>query len=157
MLLPVLKQIQFHPDHRPQPLRERDVSPSSAVVGLANTKELGLDPAKVDVNAMQDLEWVKGFVLAIRTIRGEMDIAPSKPLPVLLKNASIEDIRRLEENAMFLYSIAKLETVTALNEDDNGSSVGSNGGADDSTAKIYFSLILLIFFNLPRELVMIAL
>ena len=76
------------------------------------------DAAKVDANAMQDLEWVKGFVLAIRSIRGEMDIAPSKPLPVLLKNASIEDIRRLEENAMFLYSIAKLETVTALNEDD---------------------------------------
>jgi valyl-tRNA synthetase len=75
--------------------------------------------AKVDAIAMQDLEWVKGFVLAIRSIRGEMDIAPSKLLPVLLKNVLPEDIRRLEENAMFLNSIAKLETVTVLNEDDN--------------------------------------
>jgi valyl-tRNA synthetase len=74
--------------------------------------------AKVDAIAMQDLEWVKGFVLAIRSIRGEMDIAPSKLLPVLLKNVLPEDIRRLEENAMFLNSIAKLETVTVLNEDD---------------------------------------
>jgi valyl-tRNA synthetase len=76
------------------------------------------DVAKVDANAMQDLEWVKGFVLSIRTIRGEMDIAPSRPLPVLLRNASPEDIRRLEENAMFLHSVAKLETVTALSEDE---------------------------------------
>jgi valyl-tRNA synthetase len=37
---------------------------------------------------------------------------------VLLRNASFEDIRRLEENAIFLYSIAKLETVTILNKDD---------------------------------------
>ena len=76
------------------------------------------DAAKVDATAMQDLEWVKAFVLSIRTIRGEMDIAPSKPLPVLLRNASTEDIRRLEENGMFLYAIAKLESVTALSEVD---------------------------------------
>jgi valyl-tRNA synthetase len=76
------------------------------------------DADNVDALAMQDLEWVKGFVLAIRTIRGEMDIAPSKPLPVLLRNTSTEDLRRLEDNAMFLYSIAKLETVKALSEDE---------------------------------------
>ncbi|MFT6777436.1 MAG: valyl-tRNA synthetase, partial [Paraglaciecola sp.] len=76
------------------------------------------DVTKVDASAMEDLEWVKGFVLAIRTIRGEMDIAPSKLLPVLLRNASPEDIRRFEENTIFLHSIAKLETVTALTEDE---------------------------------------
>ncbi|MBL4630456.1 MAG: valine--tRNA ligase, partial [Paraglaciecola sp.] len=76
------------------------------------------DATKVDASAMQDLEWVKSFVLAIRTIRGEMDIAPSKLLPVLLRNASPEDIRRLEDNAICLYSIAKLETVTPLSNDE---------------------------------------
>ena len=76
------------------------------------------DVAKVDATAMADLEWVKGFVLSIRSIRGEMDISPNKPLSVLLRNASSEDIRRLEENVIFLHSIAKLETVTALSEDD---------------------------------------
>ena len=76
------------------------------------------DVAKVDATAMADLEWVKGFVLSIRSIRGEMDISPNKPLSVLLRNASSEDIRRLEENVIFLHSIAKLETVAALSEDD---------------------------------------
>ena len=72
------------------------------------------DESKVDAAALDDLEWVKGFIVAIRTIRGEMDIAPSKPLSVLLRNASSEDVRRLQENNMFLQSIAKLEAITPL-------------------------------------------
>ena len=36
----------------------------------------------------------------------------------MLRNASPEDIRRLEENALFLHSIAKLETVTPLSKDE---------------------------------------
>ncbi|MEP1446242.1 MAG: valine--tRNA ligase [Paraglaciecola sp.] len=76
------------------------------------------DASKVDATAMEDLEWVKGFVLSVRTIRGEMDIAPSKPLQVLLRNASSQDIRRLEENTMFLNAIAKLESVTVLSPDE---------------------------------------
>lgn len=99
----------------------QDVSPLANChsATIMNQKYPEYDAAKVDATAMQDLEWVKGFVLCIRSIRGEMDIAPSKPLPVLLRNASSEDIRRLEENAIFLHSIAKLETVTILNKDEN--------------------------------------
>jgi valyl-tRNA synthetase len=77
------------------------------------------DEARVDAQAMEDLEWVKQFILAIRNIRGEMDISPSKPLSVLLANASAEDLRRLEENEAFLSSLAKLEAFTLLeNKDD---------------------------------------
>lgn len=75
--------------------------------------------ASVDAKAMEDLEWVKQFILAIRNIRGEMDISPSKPLSVLLANASSEDVRRIEENKSFLASLAKLEEFTMLeNKDD---------------------------------------
>jgi valyl-tRNA synthetase len=75
--------------------------------------------ASVDAKAMEDLEWVKQFILAIRNIRGEMDISPSKPLSVLLANASSGDVRRIEENKSFLASLAKLEEFTMLeNKDD---------------------------------------
>ncbi|MEP0174512.1 MAG: valine--tRNA ligase [Paraglaciecola sp.] len=77
------------------------------------------DESSVDDIAMADLEWVKGFVVAIRTIRGEMDIAPSKPLSVLIRNASDEDIRRLHENNIFLQSIAKLEAITPIQESED--------------------------------------
>lgn len=72
----------------------------------------------VDNSAMEDLEWVKQFILAVRNIRGEMDIAPSKPLNVLLRQLDENDNRRLEQNQTFLSAMAKLETITVLGEGD---------------------------------------
>jgi valyl-tRNA synthetase len=72
---------------------------------------------KVDAGAMNDLEWVKSFIIAVRNIRGEMDIAPSKPLSILLRHVSLEDKRRLDENQTFLYAMAKLEQTDILADD----------------------------------------
>jgi len=73
-----------------------------------------------DQQAIDDLEWVKQFIVAIRNIRGEMDISPSKSLPVLLKNVNENDLRRLTENEQFLSSLAKLESIKVLNDDEQG-------------------------------------
>ncbi len=73
-----------------------------------------------DQQAIDDLEWVKQFIIAIRNIRGEMDISPSKELPVLLKNVNKNDQRRLDENEQFLSSLAKLESITVLADDEQG-------------------------------------
>jgi valyl-tRNA synthetase len=78
------------------------------------------DDSQVDEQAQTDLEWVKQFIVAIRNIRGEMDISPSKPLPVLLKNVSAEDKRRLADNEQFLSALAKLESIQALANDEEG-------------------------------------
>jgi len=78
------------------------------------------DESLVDDNAQNDLEWVKQFIVAIRNIRGEMDIAPSKPLPVLLKNINDADKRRLSDNEQFLMSLAKLESIQVLAEGEEG-------------------------------------
>lgn len=75
---------------------------------------------KCDQQAIDDLEWVKQFIVAIRNIRGEMDISPSKELPVLLKNVNDNDQRRLNENEQFLSSLAKLESITVLAENEQG-------------------------------------
>ncbi|MCE2571358.1 valine--tRNA ligase [Motilimonas eburnea] len=77
-----------------------------------------VDESKLDNAAIADLEWVKQVILAVRNIRGEMDISPNLPLNALLKNASAEDQRRFNENQSFLNSLAKLETVTVLKEGD---------------------------------------
>lgn len=77
------------------------------------------DESKFDQQAIDDLEWVKQFIVAIRNIRGEMDISPAKSLPVLLKNVNANDQRRLDENQQFLSALAKLESITVLSEDDN--------------------------------------
>ncbi|MBA6398541.1 MAG: valyl-tRNA synthetase [Colwellia sp.] len=77
------------------------------------------DESQCDQTAIDDLEWVKQFIVAIRNIRGEMDISPSKELPVLLKNVNANDQRRLDENQQFLSALAKLESITVLTDNDN--------------------------------------
>ena len=83
------------------------------------------DANKCDQQAIDDLEWVKQFIVAIRNIRGEMDISPSKSLPVLLKNVNALDQRRLDENEQFLSSLAKLESITVLCENEQGPACAS--------------------------------
>ncbi len=73
-----------------------------------------VDTSKQDEQVLADIEWVKRFIVGIRNIRGEMDIAPSKPLSVLLRNASEEDERRLGISRTFIDRLARLEGVTML-------------------------------------------
>ncbi|WP_373019440.1 valine--tRNA ligase [Thiomicrorhabdus sp.] len=77
------------------------------------------DESKIDTGAVAELEWVKQFVIGVRKIRSEMDIAPSKALPVLLAGLNENDQTWLNNNQMFLQSLAKLESITVLeNEAD---------------------------------------
>ena len=76
------------------------------------------NPALEDASALNDLEWMKEFIVGIRNIRGEMDISPSKPLNVLLKGVTSDDQRRLDDNQAFLQALAKLESITQLNDGD---------------------------------------
>ncbi len=70
----------------------------------------------IDEQSLSDIEWVKGVVMGVRNIRGEMNISPAVPIPVLLKNTSQEDQRRLSENEQFLIKLAKLEHIAPLPE-----------------------------------------
>ena len=68
----------------------------------------------VDSAANADIEWLKGVIVGIRNIRGEMNIPPGKELSVLLRNGDQRDRKRLDENAQFLTKLAKLEDITWL-------------------------------------------
>ena len=74
------------------------------------------DESKIDLLALGDIEWLKGVIVGIRNIRGEMDISPGKAIPVLLKNGNSEDQRRFEENASFIKSLAKLDSMEWLDD-----------------------------------------
>ena len=70
--------------------------------------------ALVNEPAEREMEWVKQFILGIRKIKGEMNIAPGKPLPVLLQHASESDLQLLNTNRYYLDFLARLEKVTVL-------------------------------------------
>ncbi|MBC8949300.1 MULTISPECIES: valine--tRNA ligase [Xenorhabdus] len=72
------------------------------------------DQEKVDELALNDLEWIKETIIAVRNIRAEMNIAPSKPLEVLLRDANDDAQRRVAENLNFLQAMGRLSSVTVL-------------------------------------------
>ncbi|MFC3150190.1 valine--tRNA ligase [Litoribrevibacter euphylliae] len=76
------------------------------------------DESKIDQQAEQDIEWLKGVIVGVRNIRGEMNIAPSKALDLLFRNGSEDDKQRLANNENFLKALAKLESITWLNDGD---------------------------------------
>ncbi|CDG16370.1 valine--tRNA ligase [Xenorhabdus doucetiae] len=72
------------------------------------------DQTKVDELALNDLEWIKEAIIAVRNIRAEMNIAPSKPLEVLLRDANDDAQRRVAENLNFIQAMGRLASVTVL-------------------------------------------
>lgn len=77
------------------------------------------DESKVDTAAEAELDWVKQFIMGVRRIRSEMDIAPSKALPVFLTQVSAQDQAWLDNNRLFLMTLAKLESIEVLTDASN--------------------------------------
>ncbi|KRT55122.1 valyl-tRNA synthetase [endosymbiont of Ridgeia piscesae] len=84
--------------------------------------------ALVDPEAEQQMEWVMQFILGIRKIKGEMDIAPSKKVPVLLANASKQDAAWAEAARPYLDFLARTESIIRLDE--------GNAGPESATALV---------------------
>jgi valyl-tRNA synthetase len=72
-----------------------------------------------DDQAEAEMRWVMQFILGIRQIRGEMDISPGKPLPVLLENAGDDDRALAERHAELLQRVGRVESVRALDADED--------------------------------------
>jgi valyl-tRNA synthetase len=69
-----------------------------------------------DEVAEKEIGWVQSFVLGVRQIRGEMNIKPSRLIPVLLRNASDQDKIYAERHRPYLERLAGLESVTVVPE-----------------------------------------
>ncbi|HHQ6603453.1 TPA: valine--tRNA ligase [Serratia fonticola] len=78
------------------------------------------DAALEDQQALNDLEWIKQAIIAVRNIRAEMNIAPSKQLEVLLRNANGGAQRRVQENQSFIERLARLSSITLLPAGEKG-------------------------------------
>jgi valyl-tRNA synthetase len=61
---------------------------------------------EADLGAEAEMQWVMSFILGVRQIRGEMDIAPARRLDVLLQNAGAGDAQYLARNRASLMRLA---------------------------------------------------
>jgi len=75
------------------------------------------DTDDIDPAAEAEMEWVQGFILGVRRIRGEMDIAPGRRLPVLLQGAGEEVRRLLERHGRLVREVGRIESVDFLDDE----------------------------------------
>jgi len=72
------------------------------------------DEKQINLDAVAETNWLMSFILGVRRIRGEMNIAPSKRLKLLLQNGSEQDKSFLDNNLAYLQRIGRLEDITWL-------------------------------------------
>ncbi len=76
------------------------------------------DQALIDIDAEEELAWVKQFIMGIRQIRSENDIKPGIALPVLCQHGNKNDQTRLDKNRDLLTALARLDSIEWLEEND---------------------------------------
>ncbi len=75
--------------------------------------------ANINQSSITSINWVMEFILGIRRIRGEMNIAPGKPLPVFLQDGSDSDRINVAGTELFLIKLARLESIVWLSSDQS--------------------------------------
>ena len=73
-----------------------------------------LPPELDDLEAVEHMTWVKDLVLAIRSIRGELDLPPGRQIPVLLAGPDDTERDRLAGGAAYVRALARVETIDVL-------------------------------------------
>lgn len=69
------------------------------------------DAALIDPESEADINWLKKVVIAIRNIRGEMNIAPGKTSSLLLSKGNKLDQDRANKMSVYIRSLAKINTI----------------------------------------------
>ncbi len=69
-----------------------------------------------DAAAVAEIDWVQRFIVGVRRIKGEMNIPPGKPLPVLVANASAQDRDWIVQARPYLDFLAKTASITVLDD-----------------------------------------
>ena len=70
-----------------------------------------------DTEAIAAIDWLKGFIVGIRQIRGEMNLSPSRTLPVWLQGYSDDDRARVDHNIAYINRLARVEQIKWLEPD----------------------------------------
>ncbi len=68
----------------------------------------------IDESAEAEVAWIRSVILALRQIRGEMNIAPSRRIPLLVQHGTALDTGRLAHHRAYLERLAGLEGIVRL-------------------------------------------
>jgi valyl-tRNA synthetase len=67
-----------------------------------------------DPQASEEIEWLKAFIVGVRKIRGEMNLSPSRPLPVKLEGHTEVDREHVAAMRIYIDRLARVESIEWL-------------------------------------------
>jgi valyl-tRNA synthetase len=88
------------------------------------------EPGARDAEAEADVEWLKTVISAVRSARTELNLAPGKPMPLVIQNAESSDRDRLGRFDELIRRLARLERIDIVPDDEDhaaGSAVALAG------------------------------
>lgn len=77
-----------------------------------------VDPQWVDHTAMLEMDCIIHLLTGVRRVRGEMNLAPGKLLPLLIQNGSDQERACLEQYQPFLLKLGRVESLTWLGAEE---------------------------------------
>ncbi len=69
------------------------------------------DSTKHDEGAEDTVTWLRSAIVAVRNIRGEMNISPARPVPLVLRGGSALDRDRLDAHAAVFMQLARVQSL----------------------------------------------
>ncbi|MFT5350285.1 MAG: valyl-tRNA synthetase [Planctomycetota bacterium] len=80
-----------------------------------------------DESSLAEIEWLKKFILGVRRIRSERDIAPGKALAVQIKGGNAQEQTWLQQNNHYLQNLAKIESIIKIEEEPDDAVIALAG------------------------------
>ncbi len=75
----------------------------------------------IDEDAEADADWLKSVISAIRSARTELNLAPGKPMPLLVQEGSEQDHERLARFEDLIMRLARLERIEKVGPERDSS------------------------------------
>ena len=99
----------------------QQVKPLAAVEGetIMHAAYPTADQNKIDQASSDEMQWVQSVITGVRNIRGEMNISPSKELPIILQGADATVLRYIETNQDYLSKFGRFESITIAQDGDD--------------------------------------
>ena len=67
-----------------------------------------------DPSALAEIDWLRSFVLGVRRIRAERDIAPGKPLAIHVKGGNEQERQWLQQDRGYIQTLARVSAISSV-------------------------------------------
>ena len=95
--------------------------------------------------ALGNIAWLQEAILAVRRLRNDLNVAPSKPISLVATDANDTDCQRLNEFAPYLRFLTKVDAIEISNTDPTQAAVALVGNL-----KLFLPMAGLIDFDAER-------